>query len=68
MIGRLSLWISYLTRKEPDLTPEKAILVSSKLICSSKKATQELGYKAVPLATMLKDCHHWMIQTGLLGN
>ena len=68
VIGRLSHWGSYLTRKEPDLTPEKATLVSSELVCSSKKAEQELGYKPVPLSTMLEDCHRWMIKEGLLNS
>ena len=68
VIGRLSLWASYLTGKEPDLTPEKATLVCGELVCSSEKAEKELGYMAVPLETMLKNCHRWMIQEGLLGN
>jgi len=65
-IGRISLWISYLTRKEPDITPEKALLVSTKLICSSDKARKELGYRAVSLEHMLEDCHQWLITKGLL--
>jgi nucleoside-diphosphate-sugar epimerase len=68
MVGRLSHWCSYLTRKEPDLTPEKATLVSSELLCDSEKAKQELGYKAVPLPTMLDDCYRWMIKEGLLSS
>jgi nucleoside-diphosphate-sugar epimerase len=65
-IGRLSLWGSYLTRKEPDVTPEKATLLSGELLCSSHKAEQELGYKTVPLQTMLEDCYRWMLEEGLL--
>jgi nucleoside-diphosphate-sugar epimerase len=66
LAGRLSLWGSYLTRREPDLTPEKATLLSSELLCSSEKAEQELGYRGVPLRTMLEDCHRWMLDEGLL--
>lgn len=64
--GRLSLWGSYFTRREPELTPEKALLVCSRLVCSSSKAASELGYGQVPLLAMLKDCHRWMTQAGLL--
>jgi hypothetical protein len=64
--GRLSLWLSYLTRREPDLTPEKATLLSSELLCSSEKAERELGYRGVPLQTMLEDCHRWLLAEGLL--
>jgi len=65
-IGRISLWISYLTRKEPDITPEKAYLVSTKLICNSDKARKELGYRVVSLEAMLEDCHQWLVTAGLL--
>jgi len=41
---------------------EKALLVSSDLICSSKKAEQELGYKTESLPTMLKDAHQWLVK------
>lgn len=66
LAGRLSYWGSCLTRKEPDLTPEKACLTSSELLCSSQKAIKELGYRTVSLADMLADCHRWMITEGLL--
>jgi len=65
-VGRLSLWYSYLTSREPDLTPEYATLVCSSLVCSSEKAIKELGYKEVPLQSMLEDCHRWLIEEGLL--
>jgi nucleoside-diphosphate-sugar epimerase len=67
LAGRLSLWGSHLTRREPDLTPEKATLLSSELVCSSAKAERELGYRSVPLETMLEDCHRWLLAQGLLG-
>ncbi len=67
LAGRLSLWGSYLTRREPDLTPEKATLLSSELVCSSAKAERELGYRSVPLETMLEDCHRWLLAQGLLA-
>jgi nucleoside-diphosphate-sugar epimerase len=66
-VGRLSLWGSYVTRKEPDLTPEKAALVSASLVCSSEKAEQELGYKSISLRSMLEDCHRWLVKEYLLS-
>ncbi len=65
-IGRASLWYSYFSRKDPDVTPEKAELVTSELICKSDKAVKALGYKIIPLKTMLTDCHRWLINEGLL--
>jgi nucleoside-diphosphate-sugar epimerase len=66
LAGRLLLWGSYLTRREPDITPEKATLLSAELVCSSQKAERELGYRSVPLGTMLADCHRWMVEAELL--
>ena len=66
-VGRLSLLGSYVTRKEPDLTPEKAALVSASLVCSSEKAEQELGYKSISLRSMLEDCHRWLVKENLLS-
>jgi nucleoside-diphosphate-sugar epimerase len=67
LAGHLSLWGSYLTRREPDLTPEKATLLCAELVCSSEKAERELGYRPAPLETMLADCHRWLLEEGLLS-
>ena len=66
LAARVSLWGAYLTRREPDLTPVKATLLSSELVCSSARAERELGYRGVPLETMLEDCHRWLLAQGLL--
>jgi len=63
-IGRVSLWLSYLTRKHPTLTPEFAALLSHDHICSSEKAKKELDYQVTPLQDMLIDCKNWMIKEG----
>lgn len=64
--GRLSLWGSYVTRREPDLTPEKAALLSADVLCSSDKAEKELAYRPVALQAMLEDCHRWLREEGLI--
>jgi len=66
--GRLSLWGSYLTRREPDLTPEKAALLSADLLCSSDKAEKELAYQPVALQVMLEDCHRWLCEEGVINS
>ena len=67
LLGRVSLWGSYITGKEPDMTPEKAILVTSQVLCNSQKAENELDYHSVPLRRMLEDCYQWMLSEGLIG-
>lgn len=67
LLGRFSLWGSYITGKEPDLTPEKAILITSQILCNSQKVKNELNYNSVPLRSMLYDCYQWMLREGLIG-
>jgi nucleoside-diphosphate-sugar epimerase len=68
LLGKVSLWGSYITGKEPDITPEKAILVTSQILCNSQKAENELDYHSIPLRTMLEDCYRWMLSEGFIGN
>ena len=68
LIGRISLWISYITRKEPDLTPEKAFLITINMLCNSQKAERELDYHPASLKSMLEDCCRWMHSEGLFDS
>lgn len=60
--------VSWITRKEPDLTPEKAKLATQRrLVVASEKAADELGYDAsITLEEMLLDCYRWMRAEHLL--
>lgn len=61
-----NMW-SYLSRQEPNMTPEKAKMVTSRVVAKSDKAVRELDYKSsVPLEKMLEDCHGWLVSTGRL--
>ncbi len=66
LIGRLSLWGSYITGKEPDITPEKVFLVTHNMLCNSQKAERELDYKPASLKSMLDDCYRWMLSEGMI--
>ncbi len=67
LAGRLGEWGSHWTRREPDLTPEMATLLSSVITCHSDKAARELGYQSVPLQTMFTDCYEWLAAEGMIG-
>ena len=53
------LW-SRVTRKEPDITPESAMLTCHRLEVNSSKAERELGYVQTPLDGLLADTLDWM--------
>jgi nucleoside-diphosphate-sugar epimerase len=65
-LGRVLNLVSRITGREPFMTPEAAAYLSANLICRHDKAARELGYRAVPLRTMLVDCYRWMQVEGLL--
>lgn len=64
--GRLKDWASYLTRKEPDLTPEIVHTITHHPRVNSSKARDELGYEAAPLRAMLEDAYGWLVEAGHL--
>ncbi|NOY23834.1 MAG: SDR family oxidoreductase [Acidobacteria bacterium] len=66
-VARFSQWISYLTRREPDLTPEKIELSTEHLRASCGKAVRELGFRPVSLADMVRDCYDWLKSEGILA-
>ena len=65
------LWISYLTNKKPQMTPELIDLVrgDSDNISDQEfaKAERELGYKSAPVNESLRDCYRWLIEEEMLG-
>jgi nucleoside-diphosphate-sugar epimerase len=65
--GRILSLVSRFTGREPFVTLEGAAYMSANLICRDDKAVRELGYRAVPLRTMLEDCYRWMEAEGLLA-
>jgi dihydroflavonol-4-reductase len=66
LAGRVSDWASYITNKEPLVTAEAAAFLSANLTCRSDKAIKELGYRPVPLRTMLEDCYRWLVEEKIL--
>ncbi|MEQ1752648.1 MAG: NAD-dependent epimerase/dehydratase family protein [Micropepsaceae bacterium] len=57
-------FVSNFTGKEPAITPEIANGLGGSFTVTSAKAQKELGYKIVPLKTMVKDCYDWMKAEG----
>jgi nucleoside-diphosphate-sugar epimerase len=58
--------LAFLTGKEPDLTPDALALMLNEPRIETEKAERELGYRHVPLRTMLEDTHQWLAGEGLL--
>lgn len=55
-----NIW-SFITNKEPNITPEKALMVTKRVVAKSEKAKSELNYvDNIEIDEMLKDCFDWM--------
>lgn len=65
--ARLTDAWSRVTGREPDVTPEGAMLTSYTLRVDSSKATQELDYVETPLDILLADTLTWMRQEKMLS-
>ena len=67
VLGRVSQWGSYVTRRAPTVTPEIAAGTSRPPhLFKSDKAIRELGYEAVPIETMLRESYEWLRAEGLV--
>ena len=65
-VGGVSDCVSCITGKQPALTPEAAQMITRSMFCDCSKAQRELGYRAVPLRTIVEDYCAWLRQEGLL--
>ncbi|HKZ53052.1 MAG TPA: SDR family oxidoreductase [Candidatus Acidoferrales bacterium] len=61
-----SYWLSLVTRKEPDVTPELMRVARHNRHYSSARAIRELGYPQTPLRVTLEKTYHWYRDNGYL--
>jgi nucleoside-diphosphate-sugar epimerase len=64
--ARVVTVMASITGKEPDLTPESAVMASQHIVCDSAKAQRQLGYQFTPVRTLIQDTVDWMHTKGLL--
>ncbi len=67
LYARIDTALAALKGKPPTLTPEMAASTTRRLNVPSTKAQRELGFRTVPLETMVKDCYDWLLAEGKLG-
>ena len=68
---KLGAWVKALvaniTDKEPDITPESAIMIISNIRCDSSRAQHELDYRFTPIRPLLQDTIDWLWKAGMMG-
>lgn len=67
LYARVDTALAALKGNPPTLTPEMAASTTRRLSVPSIKAQRELGFRTVPLETMVKDCYDWLVAEGKLG-
>lgn len=65
-VARIDETLSRLLGRRPVVTRETVTLLSAQTYCKSHRAERELGYRPVPLKTMLEDCYRWLQDEGEL--
>lgn len=60
-------WLSLVTRKMPEITPESAAYTCHDLRVDSSKAQRELDYRLTDLDTLLADTIAWMREENMLS-
>jgi nucleoside-diphosphate-sugar epimerase len=65
-IAALGDLLSRVTGREPPVTPEMADAFTNPITATAAKAQRELGFRVVPLKTMVTDCFDWMVAEGRL--
>ncbi len=63
----IKVLIAHLTGKEPDITPESAVMIIHHLRCDSTRAQNELDYRFTPIRPLLQDTIDWLWKAGMMG-
>jgi dihydroflavonol-4-reductase len=58
--------VSFISRKEPSMTPAKYMRLVGDLRCDDRKAVKDLGFQTTSLRTMLADSLEWLREENLL--
>ena len=66
LAARLNVMLAAVTGREPELTPEGVEMVCLRAKVVSTLAERDLGYRPVPLKTMIEDSYAWLKAEGLL--
>ena len=61
-------WLSRITRREPDVTPESVAFVCQNMRCDISKARRELGLQVTPLDQLLADTVRWLRHERLVSS
>ncbi|MBB5211601.1 NAD-dependent epimerase/dehydratase family protein [Microbulbifer hydrolyticus] len=66
-LARVHDLVSQVTGREPVLTPEKAAMITRRVVADSRRAATELGYaNSLSLEEMLQESRDWLVAEGLL--
>ncbi len=66
--ARVKTYFAELTGKEPDITPESAVMISHHIHCDSSRACRELGYRSTPIRPLLQDTIDWLWKAGIMNS
>ena len=65
--ARVKALMAGITRTEPDITPESAVMIIHHMRCDSARAKRELGYRCMPVRPLLQDTIDWLRKAGMMA-
>ncbi len=66
IIGKTCDFFSTFTKKEPDITFDKAFWSSCRNYYSSRKAQELLGFEITPIKVSVEKCYDWYLKQGIM--
>jgi dihydroflavonol-4-reductase len=65
--ARVLSLLGAISGREPDITPESAMMIVHHLRCDSSRAQRELAYRFTPLRPLLQDTIDWLWKAGMMA-
>ncbi len=66
--ARVKSLVAGVTGKEPDITPESAVMIIHHMCCDSSRAQAVLGYRSTPTRSLLQDTIDWLRKAGIMNS
>jgi dihydroflavonol-4-reductase len=67
LAARVKALLAGMTGKEPDITPESAVMIIHHIKCDSSRAQAVLNYKFTPIRPLIQDTIDWLWKAGMMN-
>lgn len=65
--ARMKTLLAAIINREPDITPESAVMIIQHMHCDCSRAQRELDYRFTPIRPLLQDTIDWLWKAGMMS-